>query len=90
MLWQRCLGCISNQRIQRLVSERILDPLDLSDFQVYIECIKGKQTNVKKKDANKCGDVLEWIHLDVHQIYLFENNEKQRYSTYHLIDADES
>ena len=42
MLWHRCLGHISNQRIQRLVSERILDPLDLSDFLVCIECIKGK------------------------------------------------
>ncbi|KAL6321459.1 hypothetical protein AAG906_016558 [Vitis piasezkii] len=49
MLWHRRLGHISNQRIQRLVSERILDPLDLSDFQVYIEC----------------GDVLEFIHTDI-------------------------
>ena len=44
MLWQRRLGHISNERIQRLVSEGILDPLDLSDFRVCIECIKGKQT----------------------------------------------
>ena len=65
MLWHRCLCHISNQRIQRLVSERILDPLDLSDFQVYIECIKGKKTNVKKKDANRCGDVLELIHTNI-------------------------
>ena len=42
MLWHRRLGHISNQRIQRLVSEGILDPLDLSDFLVCIECIKGK------------------------------------------------
>ena len=34
MLWHRCLGHISNQRIQRLVLEGILDPLDFSDFQV--------------------------------------------------------
>ena len=65
MLWHRRLGHISNQRIQRLVSEGILDPLDLSDFQVCIECIKGKQTNVRKKDANRCGDVLELIHTDI-------------------------
>ena len=65
MLWHRRLGHISNQRIQRLVSERILDPLDLSDFQVCIECIKGKQTNVRKKYVNRCGDVLEFIHTDI-------------------------
>ena len=40
MLWHKRLGHISSQWIQRLVSEGILDPLDFSDFQVYIECIK--------------------------------------------------
>lgn len=65
MLWHRHLGHISNQHIQRLVSEGILDPFDLSDFQVCIECIKGKQTNVRKKDVNRCGDVLELIHTDI-------------------------
>ena len=53
MLWNKRLGHISNQRIQRLVLEGILDPLNLSNFQVCIECIKGKQKNVKKKDANR-------------------------------------
>ena len=45
--------------------EEIIDPLDLSDFQVCIECIKGKQTNVKKKDVNRCDDVLKLIHTDI-------------------------
>ena len=45
--------------------EGILDPLDFSNFQVYIECIKGKQTNMRKKDANRCSDVLELIHTDL-------------------------
>ncbi|KAL6311270.1 hypothetical protein AAG906_016241 [Vitis piasezkii] len=65
MLWHKRLGHISNQRIQRLVSDGILDPLDFSDFQVCIECIKGKQTNIKKKNANRCSDVLELIHTDI-------------------------
>ena len=43
----------------------ILNPLDFSNFQVYIECIKGKKTNVKKNDANRCGDVLELIHTNI-------------------------
>ena len=64
-LWHKHLGHISNQRIQRLVSEGILDPLDFLDFQVCIECIKGKQTNMRKKNANRCGDVLELIHTDI-------------------------
>ena len=47
------------------MSKGILDPLDFSDFQVCIECIKGKQTNMRKKDANRCGDILELIHTDI-------------------------
>ena len=39
MLWHGRLGHISNQRIQRLVSEGILDPLNFSNFQTYTECI---------------------------------------------------
>ena len=64
-LWHKHLGHISNQRIQRLVSEGILDPLDFSEFQVCIESIKGKQKNMRKKDANRCSDVLELIHTDI-------------------------
>ena len=41
-LWHKRLGHISKQRIQRLVLDEILDPLYLSDFEVCIECIKGK------------------------------------------------
>ena len=66
MLWHRRLGNISNQRIQRLVLEGILDPLDFLDLKVCIECIKGKQTNMRKNDANSCSDVLELIHIYIY------------------------
>ncbi|KAL8157842.1 hypothetical protein AgCh_002526 [Apium graveolens] len=65
MLWHNRLGHISKQRIQRLVNDRILDPLDLSDFQVFVECIKGKQTNSRKLGANRATSVLELIHTDI-------------------------
>ncbi|RVW23725.1 Retrovirus-related Pol polyprotein from transposon TNT 1-94 [Vitis vinifera] len=74
------LGHISNQHIQRLVSEGILDPLDFLDFQVYIECIKGKQTNMKKNDANStfiddysCYDYLYLIHEKSQALDVFKN-----------------
>ncbi|KAL6348428.1 hypothetical protein AAG906_005736 [Vitis piasezkii] len=35
------------------------------DFQFCIECIKGKKTNMSKKDANRCSDVLEFLHTDI-------------------------
>ena len=65
MLWHKRLGHISNQRIQRLGSEGIFDTLDFLDFQACIECIKGKQTNMRENNANRCNDVLELIHTDI-------------------------
>ena len=53
MLWHKRLGHISKQRIQRLVSDDILNSLDMTDFQVCIECIKGKQIEKKKLGANR-------------------------------------
>ncbi|RVX05262.1 Retrovirus-related Pol polyprotein from transposon TNT 1-94 [Vitis vinifera] len=35
------------------------------DSGFCIECIKGKQTNMRKKDANRCSDVLELIHTEI-------------------------
>ena len=61
------------------MSEGILDPLDFSDFQVYVECIKGKQTNVRKNDANRCGDVLELIHTDICGPFLTSSWNGQQY-----------
>ena len=64
-LWHKRLGHISKQRIQRLVLDEILDPLDLSDFEVCIECIKGKRTNIRKLGAERAKDVLELVHTDI-------------------------
>jgi len=64
-LWHKRLGHISKQRIQRLVLDEILDPLDLSDFEVYIECINGKQTNIRKLGTERAKDVLELVHTDI-------------------------
>ena len=41
-LWHKRLGHISKKRIKRLVSDKILDPHDFIDFDVCVNCIKGK------------------------------------------------
>ena len=79
MLWHKHLGHISNQQIQRLVLEEILDPLDFSDFQVCIECIKGKQTNMRKNDADRYSDVLELIHTDICGLFPIASWNGQQY-----------
>ncbi|KAL8140724.1 hypothetical protein V2J09_006745 [Rumex salicifolius] len=64
-LWHKRLGHISKQRIHRLVSDEILDSLDLTDYEVCVECVKGKLTNTRKLSANGSADVLELIHMDI-------------------------
>jgi len=64
-LWHKRLGHISKQRIQRLMLDEILDPLGLSNFEVCIECIKGKRTNIRKLGAERVKDVLELVHTNI-------------------------
>ena len=47
-LWHKRLGHISKSRIERLVSEGILDSLDFLYLNVCVECIKRKQTKHKR------------------------------------------
>lgn len=65
MLWHKRLGHISKGRLERLVSHGILESLDYSDLNVCIECIKGKQTNIRKLSANRSTGVLQLIHTDI-------------------------
>ena len=64
-LWNKWLGHISKPRIERLASNGILNDIDFIDFDVCIECIKGKQTKVKNKSAHKSSKVLDLIHTDI-------------------------
>ena len=65
MLWHKRMGHISKQRIERLITQGILDSLDMSDFDICVDCIKGKMTNKRKTCANRCSNVLELIHTDI-------------------------
>jgi hypothetical protein len=52
--------------IERLIKDDILTPLDFSDSDYCIDCIKGKYTNqVKKSEAKRSAGVLEIIHTDI-------------------------
>ena len=61
-LWHKRLGHISRNRVERLVLDGILDSIDFTDFNVCVDCIKGKQTKTKKFGAYRATDVLELIH----------------------------
>ena len=63
--YDKRLEHISKKMIQRLVLEGILDSLNFSDLKICIECIKGKQTNIRKIGANRSSGVLELTHTDI-------------------------
>jgi hypothetical protein len=50
-LWHCRLGHISKERIERLVKNEILPPLEFSDLEQCIECIKEKYIKKIKKDV---------------------------------------
>ena len=43
----------------------ILENLDFTDFEICVDCIKGKQTKNTKKGATRSNELLEMIHTDI-------------------------
>jgi hypothetical protein len=64
-LWHFQLGHISRGRIESLVKNDILPPLEFSDREQCIYCIKGKYVKQIKKGANRSTSTLEIIHTDI-------------------------
>jgi hypothetical protein len=62
-LWHRRLGHISRGRIERLVKESILPPLEFSEQ--CIDCIKGKYIKQIKKNTKRSARILKIIHMDI-------------------------
>jgi hypothetical protein len=65
ILWHRRLSHISKERLERLVKDEILPNLYFTDFNVCVDCIKGKQTKHTKKCATRSGGLLEIVHTDI-------------------------
>jgi hypothetical protein len=64
-LWHHCLGHNSRGKIERLVKESILPPIEFLDFEQYIDCIKGKYVMQIKKNVKRSAEILEIIHTDI-------------------------
>ena len=65
-LWHLRLGHINSNRIQRLIKDGLLEPLDFDGFPVCESCLEGKITkrpfNAKGRRAQ---DLLELVNSDV-------------------------
>jgi hypothetical protein len=65
-LWHYHLGHISRGRIERSIKDDIIIPLDFSNSDYCIDCIKGKYAKqVKKGEAKRSAGVLEIIHTNI-------------------------
>ena len=65
-LWHLCLGHINSNRIQRLVKDGLLEPLDFNEFPVCESCLEGKMTKMPfNAKENRAKDLLELVHSDV-------------------------
>jgi hypothetical protein len=64
-LWHSCLCHISRERIERLVKNDILPPIEFSYLEQCRELIKGKYVKKIKKDAKRSAGVLQIIHTDI-------------------------
>ena len=65
-LWHLRLGHINSNRIQRLIKDGLLEPMDFVEFPVCESCLEGKMTkrlfNAKGRSVQ---DLLELVHSDV-------------------------
>jgi hypothetical protein len=65
-LWHYHLGHILRGRIERMIKDGILIPLDFSNSDYCIDCIKEKYAKqVKKGEAKRNTGVLKIIHMDI-------------------------
>ena len=64
-LWHCHLGHILRGKIERLIKKSILSPLEFSDLEQCIDCIKGKYVKKIKKDVKRSARILEIIHIDI-------------------------
>jgi hypothetical protein len=72
-LWNSCLDPISWKRIEHLIKEEIFYPLDFSNFNQCIECIKGKFAKPIKKGVVRSTGILELIHIDIYDPFPIES-----------------
>ena len=52
--------------MERLIKDEIIPDLDFSDFETYVDCIKGKLTaKVWNAKIDRCIELLGVIHTDI-------------------------
>ena len=69
--------------MERLIKNEILHDLDFTNLNIYVDCIKGKQTKHTKKGATRSIQLLEIMHIDICGPFDVNSFEKKKI-LYHL------
>ena len=65
-LWHLRLGHINSNRIQRLIKDGLLKPLNFDEFPFCESCLGGKITNQPfNAKGRRAQELLELVHTDV-------------------------
>ena len=65
-LWHLRLGHINSNRIQRLIKDGLLKPLNFDEFPVCESCLGGKMTNQPfNAKGRRAQELLELVHTGV-------------------------
>jgi len=78
------------------MSNGAIGPLDYSDLGVCTDCIKGKQTNIRKVGARRSSGVLDLVYTDIcgpflkaswndHKYFITFTDDYSRYEYLYLI-----
>ena len=65
ILWHKRLGHISRETMECFMKDGILVSLYFSNFNICVECVKGKYTKIKKKGPSRAAELLECIHTEI-------------------------
>jgi len=65
--------------MKRLVNNEILPNLDFINLNVYVDCIKGKQTKHTKKGVTRSTQLFEIMHTNICGPFDVNYSNKEKY-----------
>lgn len=78
-LWHKRLGHIFKPRMELLVKNHILHPLNFNDFEFCVDCVKGKLVNKRKEGSTRSKQLLEIIYTDICGLFPTQIIEVNKY-----------
>ena len=91
------MGNINSNRIQRLIKDGLIEPMDFDGFPIYESCLEGKMAKLSfNGKGRRAQELLELVHMDVcgpmstqakggYEYFITFTNDYSRYGYVYLI-----